>query len=234
MPTKIGELGITFPNGTVQTTAGSGHTRGSQTFFASNTAWVIPTNVTVIKVSLIGGGGGGGAGYGYDDDPAGQGLGGGGGGGGFTTVYYYGLTPGLTLNITVGAGGIAGNSTNAPGGNGGNSQIASGSQSITTVVAPGGAGGGYGQMGVVVGAGGTGGQISTTSGLYQNGQSGTGWSPTGGGLVGGQGGNSAYGFGARYLGEAVNNTGNFGAGGSGAGPPSIFAFFFLTHHQEKK
>lgn len=87
-----------------------------------------------IKITAVGGGGGGNNTYG-------------GGAGAELIGYLTGLTIGLTLNITVGAGGTGSASTSGSGTNGGNTIIASGTQSLSATLT---AGGG---MGVVSGSG---------------------------------------------------------------------------------
>jgi hypothetical protein len=108
-----------------------------QVFTGSGT-FTIPSGVTAIKVTVIGGGGGGG---GSRSNTCQNGQGGGGGGGGTAVAYLTSLTPGNTLSVTVGAGGTAGASTPTSGGAGGTSSVASGTQTITTVSATGGSGG---------------------------------------------------------------------------------------------
>jgi len=96
----------------------------------SSTAWTIPAGVTKVRITVVGGGGSG----------AVDGSGGGGGaGGGAAIKVLTGLTPGNTLTYTVGAGGTTSSTT---GGTGGTSQVASGTQTITTISATGGYGGG--------------------------------------------------------------------------------------------
>lgn len=84
----------------------------SQTFTASGTFTVPPSTrsdgLTDIEVIVIGGGGGGGAsGNGSGGGLAGN-SGAGGGGGGYSFRRILGLTPGATIAVTVGPGGIAG------------------------------------------------------------------------------------------------------------------------------
>jgi hypothetical protein len=64
--------------------------------------WVVPAGVTKIKLILIGGGGGG-AGSNAQNS-----VGEPGGGGGATTISYKAVTPGQTLNVTIGQGGLGG------------------------------------------------------------------------------------------------------------------------------
>jgi hypothetical protein len=113
-------------------TAGGG--LGGTTVYTANATFTIPAGKTVVKVTVVGGGGGSGNGSGQTR----QALGG--GGGGTAVKYLTGLTPGNTLAVTVGAGGIGG-ASGSNGGTGGTSSVASGTQSITTVSATGGTGG---------------------------------------------------------------------------------------------
>ena len=115
---------------TAYTTAGSG-------------TFTIPSGKTVLKVTVVGAGGGGGPGgtgnnpmtgapnYGYNN----------GGASGGAAVKYLTVTPGNTIAYTVGAGGTAASGPQV-GGTGGTSTISSGTETITTVSAVGGQGGG--------------------------------------------------------------------------------------------
>ena len=106
-------------------------TAGSQTF-------TIPSGVSKIKVTVVGGGGGG---RGAAQPASGQeGFGHGGAGGGTTFKTLTGLTPGATLSVTVGAGG-AGSTGPTLGSTGGTSSVSSGTQTISTISASGGIGG---------------------------------------------------------------------------------------------
>lgn len=87
---------------------------------------------------LIGAGGGGGGGT---SDPSVPGGGGGGGSGAFQIYPIYGMVPGLTLTLTVGAAG-AGGLVGAVGTAGGDTSIASGTQAIVSALAGGGGAGG--------------------------------------------------------------------------------------------
>ena len=88
----------------------------SQVFTSSGT-FTIPSGVTKLKMTIVGGGGNGRGGTDVSN--------GGGGGGGAAIKYLTGITPGNTLTVTVGAAA-------------GTSSVASGTQSITTVSATGG------------------------------------------------------------------------------------------------
>jgi hypothetical protein len=169
----------------------------SQVFTSSGT-FTIPTGITSLKVTVIGGGGGGGGGT--SDGAGSGGIGGSGGTSGGAIRYLTGLTSGLTLAVTVGAGGTAGGG-GGTGGAGGTSSIASGTQTITTTSCPGG----------TAGIGGT----SDT-----NGASGTNSTGTGGTFnTTGLGNITAYGLGQRAASPENPNNGlpglAFGGGGSG-------------------
>ena len=168
----------------------------SQVFTSSGT-FTIPSGVTKIKMTIVGGGGNG---RGSSDW-----ANGGGGGGGAAIKYLTGLTPGNTLTVTVGAAA-------------GTSSVASGTQSITTVSATGGstptaattAGvGGVGSNGDLnlKGAGGGSGMVSIDI------------SPCGSVYaMSGNGGSSILGGGAANRSDAGAGSagGNYGGGGSGS------------------
>jgi len=103
--------------------------------FQSGGTFTVPAGVSSVKVTLWGGGGGGGGGtYGAGDTR----YGGNGGNGGAGQAIVSGLTPGSTINVTVGAGGDGGYASSAgriQGYNGGSSSFGN------YVVASGGVGG---------------------------------------------------------------------------------------------
>ena len=132
-----------------------------------------------LKITAVGGGGGGG-------------YGGGGGSGGAGIAYLTGLTIGNTLTVSIGAAG------GAPGGTGGSTVISSGTQSITTLTATGGIGGGT----EYAGSGGPG--TATGFAVVIPGMSGTQTSIAGTAAAGGPG----------YQGIL----GSYGAGGYGGDP----------------
>lgn len=82
------------------TGCGTTSSHGSQTF-TSNQNFIVPVNVTKVRVRMVGGGGGG-AGV------CGSIGGGGGGGAGGYCEGVYDVTPGASIPITVGAGGAGG------------------------------------------------------------------------------------------------------------------------------
>ena len=187
-----------------------------QTFTANGT-FTIPTGVTLLKITVVGGGGGGGS-YGYGTSY----ICAGGGGGGCAIRYLTGLTPGNTLAVTVGAAGTAG--ANSNGGSGGSSTVASGTQTVTTTTGSGGGGGsGSYTSANTPGAGGTGtnGSINISGG--PGGQGANVAIPTPCYAIyfgyGGGGGGSALGSGAPI--SAYNNAGINGGGVGGGGGGSF-------------
>jgi hypothetical protein len=150
-------------NGTTwQSTApAAGYVGPTTQVFSSNGTFTIPSGITKVKVTLVGGGGGT-AGAPNNGEILS-------GGGGATAIKWLtSLTSGNTISVTVGSGGTASGSSGVAGGAGGNSSIASGTQSITTVTANGGAGGGISGVGSP-GSGGT----ATNGDLNMSGSSGT-------------------------------------------------------------
>ncbi len=170
--------------------------------FTGGGTFTIPTGVSSLKVTVVAGGGAGGG------STAAPVNGSGGGAGGTGIKWLSGLTPGLTLTVTVGAGGtgVASNSGNP----GATSSVASGTQSITTITTNGGTGGvatGSTSNGVAGGAAGTGGDINMGGGGSQPGIA----------LVGGGGGNSIFGGAAQPNTGTPGNAGVApGAGGGGS------------------
>jgi len=140
---------------TSTTAAGSGDAS-----FESSQDWTVPDGVTEITATVVAGGGAGAGGIcGYcsaPNLPVGSG-----GGSGEKRVHTFSVTPGDTISIVVGAGGVGGVF------NGGSGQVSSVSYGAVYVLAVGGGGGTYGACNVARagGAGGTGGSGGTgTSG----------------------------------------------------------------------
>jgi hypothetical protein len=206
-------------NGTTWTSAApaSSYVGGRGQTFTSNGTFTIPTGITAVKITVVGGGGGG---AGASRISLGcctnvNGGGGGGGGGGSAISFLTGLTPGNTLSVTIGGAGSAGSSGPGNGGSGGNSTVASGTQSITTITANGGSGGSTPAGGSAgSGAGGAGGGSSSGT-INMTGQGGI----TGTNASGGAGGSSIFGGGGRGVGMTGANAGvaggAYGGGGSG-------------------
>jgi len=107
IPVASGGTGLTSPgaSGNVLTSNGTNWTSSISSFsavptivaFTSSGTFTVPAGVTKVKVTVVGGGGGGGSGTSYS----------GGGGGGTAIKTITGLTPGGTVAVTVGAGGVA-------------------------------------------------------------------------------------------------------------------------------
>ena len=192
--------------------------------FTSNGTFTIPTGVTALKITVVGGGGGGGSAYSYPCFcTAVYGYAAGGSSGGAAISYLTGLTPGGTLAVVIGGGG-------GSNGSGGSSTVASGTQTITTIT--GGGGTSPGQNNTTPTTGGT----ATNGTLNFNGSSGTfaigSYSGSGGASIfGGQtasvqannNGISAVTRGAGGSGGAnMRDNGTVNAGGSGAAGVVIF------------
>jgi hypothetical protein len=103
----------------------------SQIYTSGSGTFTIPSGVTSLKVTVVGGGGGSAG----TDGAIGAGPG---AGGGVAIKWLTGLTPGNTIAYSVGAGGAGGTTAPTGGSAGGSSSISSGTQSITTVTAFGG------------------------------------------------------------------------------------------------
>lgn len=114
----------------------SGFSGPRATVYTSNSTFTIPSGITAVKVTVIGGGGGGNG----SNSPTG------GGAGGTAIKWLTGLTSGNTLSVTIGSGG-AGGAWNGTGSSGGASTVASGTQTISTITGNGGTGGGAGGTG---------------------------------------------------------------------------------------
>ena len=192
---------------------------GSARYSTSGTyTFVVPAGVTSFNASVTGGGGGGGGG-GYGTGGESSGSGGGGGSGYTTTGSAIAVTPGETLTVVVGAGGVAGSaqysrSAGGFGGTGGTSTLSRGASTLLT--AAGGNGGTGGRESQVV-AGGTG--FNNGS----NGQPADSSSATAGGsggastLQSGAAGVASTGGGGGYVGITPAPSGSLGSGGAGGG-----------------
>jgi hypothetical protein len=190
---------ITFPRSYITQTGG----------------WKVPSNVTTATTIVVGGGGGGGYGSSINR-PAG-----GGGGGGVTASLTQSFTPGSTVSVRVGAGGLGGFAADAPSVRNGQSSILGVGAGLTALGGGGGAnngGTGSGGSGVATGGGSgasdyscSGSPATPTSGTFVPGATVTSGN-NGGGGVWGWGGS---GGGAR--GAATNGTCAFGGGTPGPG-----------------
>lgn len=181
---------------------GGGATMMAQVFTSNNT-FTIPGGVSSVKVTVVGGGGGGA--NGTTELAGGQG----GGAGGAAIKWLTGLTPGNTITVTVGTGGLGSLSPT----DGGYSRIASGTQSITTITANGGyKGWAYGGPNTTGGQGGsaTGGDLNFGGAASDN-QGPYGGSVGASSIFGGGGGGFGGGTASAGVGAAP------GAGGGGGG-----------------
>jgi hypothetical protein len=192
--------------------------------YTSSTSIVVPTGVTAVYISGIGGAGGGGGGGGKNTTANKNGGGSGGGGGAAEYISTTALTvvPGETLTIVVGTGGAAGSagvgSTNAAaatGGVGTVSTVSGSSPSRLLFSANGGSGGGAGGNGVTAneGAAGALGAGGVTAGSTPS-ASGTPGSNGAGGVIGT---NSNVTGGAGGSGPTGANANTGGIGGNGGG-----------------
>ena len=163
------------------------------TAYTSNATFTIPTGITKLKVTVVGGGGAGGV--------NGTTGGGGGGGGGTAITYLTGLTPGNTLAVTVGAAGSA-------------STVASGTQTISTIT------GGAGSVGNTNGGGGAGGAASGGTLNIPGGTGGTSDPVSGVGQFSGFGGSTFF---AQSVSNTTANqpTGSAGTGYGGGGAGGV-------------
>lgn len=156
-------------------------------------SWIVPVGVSSISITAIGGGAGGGGGQSSRFSSTGDSGGGGGGGGGLGYTINTVVTPGQTIWIQVGAGGVGG-AHRGRGTEGGDSLVRLTSSTGTLLCA------GYG------------GKSGTN---YRTG--GAGGSFVGDG--GGAGGNGANGSASRERGGGGGGAGGFtGAGGDGVLP----------------
>ena len=205
------------------------HTKSFYT--AGSYSWVVPAGVTSVTIDMSGGGGSGGGAVGYYDG------GGGGGAGGAYKGRIYSVSPGQTIAVRVGAGGVDGYN------NGGASSFGS---LIATGGSNGGAAGYYdGGGGGVGGHGGTGtggfvgtgsigvsGGIATTVATYYIGGNGgfggnTAFGNGGGG--GGVGSKSETNSGLIIISLTNGFSGVMGGGGGGGGgggwPGAVGSYF---------
>jgi hypothetical protein len=135
-------------NGTTWTSSaasGGSYIGQNRQLFITSGTFTVPTGITAVKVTMVGGGGGGAAGA------ASAGNGAGGGAAGACMGWFTGLTPGGTIAVTVGAAGTGGTGAGGAGGAGGQSIF-------STFTANGGSGGTFGNA-----SGGAGGACSSGS-----------------------------------------------------------------------
>ena len=174
-------------------------------YTGGSSSLTVPTGYTTATIEATGGGGSGGN--------AGNSSGSGGGGSGFLRKATVGVSAGLVINITVGAGASPPATIYTTGNDGGNSVVAV--SGITTLTAIGGKGGGN------FGPGGYGGVTGVAGILYNPG---IGLGGAGGfGTVGSDAPPGFSGVGGGGAGGAVDNNGGtassamYGAGGGGSG-----------------
>jgi hypothetical protein len=179
--------------------------------FTSNGTFTIPTGITRLKVTVVGGGGGG---SGFQNVCSVEVGGIAGAGAGTAVKFLTSLTPGNTLSVTVGAGGAGSATNNTSGSAGGNSTVASGTQAISTITGNGGNGGVY-SAGPTRGGSASGGDVNINGGdSFGNGVSGcsmfsnpqTSYTNTTGTA-------NVYGGGAPGRSGTVNGNGGAGAAG---------------------
>jgi hypothetical protein len=174
--------------------------------------FIVPAGVTALDVELWAGGSGSWASV--------SGIpGGGGSGGGYARKKLFGLTPGATITVTIGAGGSGGTSGAAPGAGGSSSVAGSG---FSTVSATGGvlatvntlSNPAFGNKGGV----GSGGDLNLHGGDGGNGGTGSGGSGLSDGSYGGCGGNGPLSGGCNETAAGAGVAGYFpGGGAAGAG-----------------
>lgn len=182
---------------------------GNVVFAAAGvTPWVIPAGVFRVRVTVIGGGGGGGKRTGSASSGAGGGGGGGGVSEGFVTV-----TPGASINVTVGAGGAGATVANTAGTNGGASSFG------IAVTATGGNGGGI--TGGGNGGVGSGGDLNTSLGPGSGGISFSNSAAADNGITGAGGGPGGAGITFASGSGSINGNAAIGPGGGGGG--AVFA-----------
>jgi hypothetical protein len=186
---------------------GGGFTGARGQVFTSSGTFTIPTGVTAIKATIVGGGGNGASVSNNGNVQAS----GGGGGGGVAYKWLTGLTSGNTISVTVG-------------GATGASNIASGTQSITTVTANGGSSsstpspnnsssGGAGGTTTNADIGITGGRGGSGAAYTNNSDTDIICSGAGGGAGGSQGANGFVNGTAGTVQVGIAGTGPFGTGG---------------------
>ncbi|MEQ6355907.1 glycine-rich domain-containing protein [Lysinibacillus sp. M3] len=170
--------------------------RGGKEFTTPGSyAWTVPKGIYSVLVVLIGGGGGGGGFYTF---ASGGGNAGGGGGSGGTLVDMIAVTPGESINIQVGTGGLGGSNGWAP-------------NTVATI----GNTGGQSSFKTSLAYGGQGGFAGTQYGNGGGGNGGNGGGYGGNGQRGTDGVGSSSGLGGKNPGDIGNggNTSNPGLNG---------------------
>jgi hypothetical protein len=183
--------------------------------------WTVPDGVTSVEYLVVAGGGGGANGY--------DNAGGGGGGGGMALTGNLSVTPGSTLNITVGDGGLGGansrlNNAGNAGGNtifhtitalgggggfGSRTVASAGASQVGNTIAPAGGGGSSGGYGGKGGGGATG--VGSSNSGTTGGAGGAGFTSTISGI------SLVYGIGGAGANSGTQNAGTNGSPNTGNG-----------------
>lgn len=103
---KIGD-GLTITNGILSSGVTGGNATHGEKLFTANNNFIVPEGVSILVVTAVGGGGGGGAGGGEDYNHVGM-PGGAGGRGSVTSSIPVPVTPGESIPVIVGQGGVGG------------------------------------------------------------------------------------------------------------------------------
>jgi hypothetical protein len=125
--TSTGSLSVATSTGPTTGTLSQAITIISLSVVSGSGTYTIPTGVTKLKATVLGAGGAGGNKLNGSADGTTSGA--------MAIAFLTGLTPGATLNWTIGNGGIGNNTTGATGGS---SSLSSGTQTISTITATGG------------------------------------------------------------------------------------------------
>ena len=174
--------------------------------------FTVPAGVTSISAVTVGGGGGAAGCLGTSNS-----SGGGGGGGALSWTNNISVTPGETLTVEVGAGGVGGDSTGSAGGDGGDTII---SRSGTVLLSAGGGSGGLANATPqqTVGNSAIGGfQLGSADGGGNGGTGGPSRNNNGGGGGGGAGGYDGPGGSGGTGNSGAGTPGQGGGGGGGGG-----------------
>ena len=121
MSTQIGELGVTFPDNTLQTTAAIAGGPGfggapNVSIYSASGIWICPPGIYRVRATVVGGGGGGAD---SSDQPSSN------GGTGGCAIGLYNVVPGTSYSVIVGGGGVGASSEETPGAGAGNSSFSS-------------------------------------------------------------------------------------------------------------
>jgi hypothetical protein len=207
--TKIDNAGVTFPDSTLQETAGGSNVNAINVLTASGT-WTKPSSLKSIKVTVIGGGG---STPGYN--PAvggGRGLAGGGGGGGASVKFYPAASLPGPQPYTVGGAGGTSSFGAAPVGpisaTGGATSSFVTSANPTNIAASSGGVGGVGSGGSLNLTGSAGENSWTMTNIALSGNGGSS-------ILGGGGAGASYSPGGGSENNLGNPGSNYGAGSSG-------------------